>query len=110
MNQPQATLELTTDPGPPRKGSNTFRAALKDSDGNPISGAQVTITFFMPAMPQMGMAAMRAEFPLAEKGEGIYEGRGDLPTGGSWQVTIVARRNGQTVAAKQLTIDVTGGM
>ncbi len=110
MSQPQATLELTTDPAPPRKGSNTFRAALKDADGNPVSGAQVTITFFMPAMPQMGMAAVRAEFPLAEKGEGIYEGRGNLPAGGTWQVTIVARRNGQTVAAKQLTLDVTGGM
>ena len=54
----QANAELTTEPDPPHKGSNTVRVKLTQN-GKPIAGAQVTITFFMPAMPAMGMAAMQ---------------------------------------------------
>src|SRR2546429_9545266 len=41
MNAPQANVELTTDPIPPRKGSNTLRVKLSDSNGSAISGAEV---------------------------------------------------------------------
>jgi hypothetical protein len=61
-------------------------------------------------MPAMGMAAMRVITTLSDKGGSSYEGNGQLESGGSWQVTIVGRRNGQTLASKQLTLDVTGGM
>src|SRR6202171_1435184 len=53
-NAPQANVELTTDPAPPRKGSNTVRVKLSEAGGAPISGAEVSVTFFMPAMPAMG--------------------------------------------------------
>ncbi len=109
-NAPQAAIEFTTDPSPPRKGPNAFRVQLRAAGGPPITGAEVTVTFFMPAMPAMGMAAMRVITTLSDKGEGSYGGNGQLESGGSWQVTIVARRNGQTLASKQLTLDVTGGM
>src|SRR5207302_8951561 len=62
MNSPaqtQAMVELTTDPSPPRKGSNTVRVKLTSGDGKAVTGAQVTVTFFMPAMQEMGMAAMK---------------------------------------------------
>src|SRR5438128_9357313 len=62
MNAPaqqQANVELTTDPTPPHKGSNTVRVKLTAQDGKPIVGANVTVTFFMPAMPAMGMSAMK---------------------------------------------------
>jgi len=107
---PQANIEFTTDPSPPRKGPNTFRVQLRGVGGAPTTGAEVTVTFFMPAMPAMGMAAMRVVATLSDKGDGSYEGNGQLESGGSWQVTIVARRNGQTLASRQLTLDVTGGM
>src|SRR5205085_5190202 len=58
MNAPQANVELTTEPTPPHRGSNTIRVKLSDSNGSPISGAEVSVTFYMPAMPAMGMAAM----------------------------------------------------
>src|SRR5439155_737476 len=45
MNAPQTNIELTTDPAPPRKGSNTIRVKLSEANGAPISGAEVTITF-----------------------------------------------------------------
>jgi RND family efflux transporter MFP subunit len=114
MNAPPSAahgnVELTTDPTPPRKGSNVFRVKLTGSNGTPISGAQVNVTFFMAAMPAMGMAAMKTSVDLTDKGSGMYEGKGDLGSGGTWQVTITARQNGTVIAAKQLTVNATGGM
>ncbi len=110
MSAPRANVELATDPSPPRKGGNTIRVKLAEAGGAPISGAEVSVTFFMPAMPAMGMAAMRTPVSLADKGNGIYEGSGELDSGGTWQVTIVAKKNGQTVASKQLSVNATGGM
>jgi Cu(I)/Ag(I) efflux system membrane fusion protein/cobalt-zinc-cadmium efflux system membrane fusion protein len=110
MNAPQAQADLMTEPDPPHKGSNTFRVKLADASGAPISGAEASVTLSMPAMPAMGMAAMRTQIPLAEKGNGLYEGPGRLDTGGTWQVTILAKKNGQVVASKQLSLNATGGM
>ena len=113
MNAPassQASIELTTDPTPPRKGSNTVRVRLTSQDGKAITGANVTVTFFMPAMPAMGMAAMKTVVHATDKGGGMYEGSGALGSGGTWQVSIVATLNGQTIASKALTVNATGGM
>jgi Cu(I)/Ag(I) efflux system membrane fusion protein/cobalt-zinc-cadmium efflux system membrane fusion protein len=107
---PQANVELTTDPSPPKKGANTFRVKLTGANGSPVSSAQVSVTFFMPAMPSMGMSAMKVSVDLSDKGNGQYEGKGDLGSGGTWQVSIVARKNGAVIATKQLSVNATGGM
>jgi RND family efflux transporter MFP subunit len=109
-NAPQTNVELTSDPSPPHKGSNIFRVKLTDASGSPVSGADINVTFFMPAMPEMGMAAMRIPVSLSDKGDGLYEGSGQLESGGTWQVTILAKKNGQTVASKQLSVNASGGM
>ena len=106
--QTQATAELTTVPSPPQKGRNTFRVNLKDTRGNPIAGAQVTVTFYMPAMPAMGMAAMKTVVAASNKGDGMYEGTGSLGAVGTWQVTITAARNGQPIVNRQLTVTAGG--
>ena len=67
-------------------------------------------TFFMAAMPAMGMAAMRNVVTLSDKGAGAYEEPGQLQSGGSWQVTIVATKSGQTIAQKQLSVTAEGSM
>jgi Cu(I)/Ag(I) efflux system membrane fusion protein/cobalt-zinc-cadmium efflux system membrane fusion protein len=108
--QAQANVEFTTEPSPPRKGSNTIRVKLSDPSGKPIAGAQVTVTFFMAAMPAMGMAAMKTVIQASDKGGGMYEGKGGLGSGGTWQVTVTAQQNGQMLASKHLTVDATGGM
>jgi RND family efflux transporter MFP subunit len=110
MNAPQAGAELSSDPSPPHKGSNVFRVKLTDTRGSPVSGADLNVTFFMAAMPAMGMAAMRTSVALSDKGNGQYEGSGDLGSGGTWQVTIVAKKSGQVIASKQLSVNATGGM
>jgi Cu(I)/Ag(I) efflux system membrane fusion protein/cobalt-zinc-cadmium efflux system membrane fusion protein len=101
---------LSSEPNPPRKGGNIFRVKLTDTNGASISGAEVSVTFFMPAMPAMSMAAMRTPITLSDKGNGLYEGPGQLESGGTWQVTILAKKNGQNVATKQLSVNATGGM
>ena len=110
MRRRAATLEYSSDPSPPRTGSNTFRVKLTGADGAAITGAQVTVTFFMPAMPAMGMAAMRNVATLSEKGGGLYEGPGEVQMGGTWQVTVLATKAGQTIAQKQFSVTAEGGM
>ena len=110
MNPTQATVELSSDPTPPHKGGNVFRVKVTDAQGSPISGASVNVTFFMAAMPAMGMAAMKTSVDLGDKGSGMYEGSGELGSAGTWQVTIVAKKSGQTIARKQLSVNSTGGM
>jgi RND family efflux transporter MFP subunit len=109
-NAPQGNIELSSDPNPPHKGRNVFRVKLTDASAAPISGAEVSVTFLMPAMPAMGMASMRVPFTLGDKGNGLYEGSGQLDSGGTWQVTILAKKNGQPIATKQLSVNATGGM
>jgi len=106
----QATIDFATDPNPPHKGANTFRVKLTAASGAPISGAQVAITFYMPAMPAMGMSSIKTTVTLSDKGNGLYEGQGNLGSGGSWQVTVSAQRSGKTLATKLLHVNVEGGM
>jgi Cu(I)/Ag(I) efflux system membrane fusion protein/cobalt-zinc-cadmium efflux system membrane fusion protein len=106
----QIHVDLSTEPSPPHQGANTVRVKLTGADGKPVPGAQVTATFFMPAMPAMGMAAERAAATLSDKGNGLYEGSVQLPTGGTWQVTVTVQRGGQTVGTKQLSVSAMGGM
>jgi Cu(I)/Ag(I) efflux system membrane fusion protein/cobalt-zinc-cadmium efflux system membrane fusion protein len=70
----------------------------------------VTVTFYMAAMPAMGMAAMKTVINASDKGGGMYEGKGDLGSGGTWEVTIRAQQNGQVVTNKQMSVNATGGM
>jgi RND family efflux transporter MFP subunit len=113
MNAPaqaQAAVEMTTDPSPPRKGGNAVRVKVTGADGKPVAGAEVSVTFFMAAMPAMGMAAMRTTIEASDQGGGMYAGQGNLDSGGTWQVTVTVRQQGRTLAAKHLTVNTTGGM
>jgi hypothetical protein len=106
----QDTIEFLTDPNPAQKGTNAFRVKLAGPGNSPAAGANVSVTFYMAAMPAMGMAAMKTTTKLNDKGNGLYEGTGSIGSGGTWQVTIVAQENGTAIATKQLSVSVTGGM
>lgn len=106
----QMKIEMTTEPSSPRKGKNTVRVVLTDAGGKPVDGVQVSASFYMPAMPAMGMAAEEAAAALSGKGSGSYEGPVELESGGTWQVTITVRRAGTTIATKKLTVNASGGM
>lgn len=106
----QIQIAFTTQPSPPRKGDNTVRITLTGPDSKPVNDAKVTVTFFMAAMPAMGMPAEHAQATLTSAGNGAYSGSLQLPSGGSWQVTVTAQHAGQTIATKQFSITATGGM
>lgn len=106
----EVQIDFATQPSPPRKGENTVRVKMTGADGKPVAGAEVSVTFFMPAMPAMGMSSMRAVSTLADKGQGVYEGSVQLGAGGTWDVSITATRNGQGVANRKLSVNASGGM
>jgi hypothetical protein len=104
------TIDFSTEPATLHKGTNLYRVKLTASDGSPITGAQVSVRSFMPAMPQMGMAAINILTPLSEKGGGTYEGQVNLDSSGTWQLTVTAAKNGAVLATKQLSLNAEGGM
>ncbi len=111
-NPPTAKIriDLQTQPDPLRKGENTLIVRLTGPDGKPVTGVQVTAVFVMPAMPAMGMGAEHVSAKLTEGGNGSYQGRLQLPSGGTWQATVNVMHGARAVARMQLSVDVTGGM
>jgi YtkA-like len=105
-----AKIDMTTDPSPPKRGTNRLRVTIHDSSGKPIANAKVSVTFFMAAMPAMGMAAMRAQVESSDEGGGAYAASLDIPSGGTWQVTITATKEGRTIATNQFNVSVSGTM
>jgi len=108
--QSVVAIDFSTDPNPAHKGSNVFHVKLTGANGQPVVGAQVSVTFFMAAMPAMGMGAMNTTTQLTQKSPGVYDGTGVLESGGTWQVTVTVKQNGQTIGTKQLRVNAEGGM
>jgi len=91
-------LEPTT----AKTGMNAVRLRIKDAAGNPIPGAQVEISLYMP---QMGsMAPMTSRATLTESGAGIYTGQIEFPMTWTWQTTVTVRRNGNVIGVAKTTI------
>jgi multidrug efflux pump subunit AcrA (membrane-fusion protein) len=110
MSAPSATIDMSSEPDPPARGKNKLIVTLKDAAGKPLAGAQISITYYMAAMPSMGMAAIKAQSALTDQGDGTYSGTIDLQSGGTWLVTISATKDGQSLANKQFNASVSGPM
>lgn len=110
QQQPAVAIDFTTDPSTAHKGLNVFHVKLTGANGQPVAGAQVAVTFFMAAMPAMGMGAMNTTTQLTQRSLGFYDGTGVLESGGTWQVTVTVKQNGQTIGTKQLRVNAEGGM
>ena len=106
----QVSAELTTDPYPAHKGTNRVTVKLASADGGAVGDAKVGVQFFMAAMPQMGMAEMKTSAQLSAQGNGSYTGQLELGSGGTWQVTITAERDGKLILNQHLNVSATGGM
>jgi len=100
----QMAIAFRTEPDPPRKGDNVFEVSVKDASGQPIEGADVSVTFFMAAMPSMNMPAMRSDTPLRASGAGVYRGTGEVMSGGRWDVTVNVSREGRRLGSRQLAV------
>jgi len=103
---PSARIDITfrAQPDPPRTGENTFEVVVRDSGGQPVNDADVSVTFFMAAMPAMNMPAMRSSAKLPPAGGGIYRGSGQVIAAGRWDVTVDVSRAGQRLGSRQLAV------
>ena len=107
---PRQASSSRSDPNPLVRGHNKVIVTLRDSKGAPISGAKVTVSFYMAAMPAMGMAAMRAQGVADDQGNGTYAANIELLSGGTWSLTIVASKGGNPIATKQMDVSASGSM
>lgn len=79
-------VAITTDPATPRVGDNALIIEITDSEGNPVSDADVSAFAQMPSMG--AMAAMRAPAGMVQTEPGRYEGEVDLIMRGEWPLTV----------------------
>jgi Cu(I)/Ag(I) efflux system membrane fusion protein/cobalt-zinc-cadmium efflux system membrane fusion protein len=98
-------ITFSSRPDPPRTGENTFEVSVKDAQGQPVIDATVEVSFFMPAMPSMGMPAARSRAALPHAGGGTYRGTGEI-SAGRWDVTVTVSRAGQRLGTKATAIVV----
>lgn len=101
---PQLQIDFRTQPEPPRTGKNTVSVRVRDSAGKAVDNAKVTVVFFMPAMPSMGMSASRSEATLDFAGAGEYRGEIQLQTTGAWQVTVRVEKDQKTLGTAQFAV------
>jgi len=97
-------ITFRTVPDPPKTGDNQLEATVKDAQGKPIDDAEVSVQFFMPAMPTMNMPAMKSDAKLAPAGGGVYRGSGQVMMAGRWDATVTVVRGGQRLGTKQLPV------
>ena len=103
-NAARVDITFRTLPDPPKAGDNQLEATVKDANGNPVGDAEVSVQFFMPAMPTMNMPAMRSEAKLSPAGGGVYRGTGQVMMAGRWDATVTVTRGGQRLGTKQLPV------
>jgi RND family efflux transporter MFP subunit len=100
----QLEIMFRSQPDPPRTGGNAFEVDVRDASGQPVTDAQVSVVFFMAAMPTMNMPAMQTETTLDHVGGGIYRGTGQVMMGGRWDVTVTVSRDGQRIGRHQFGV------
>jgi hypothetical protein len=93
---------LRTQPAPPRNGKNDFEVTLKDAEGKPITDAEVSLEFSMPAMQSMTTPVAK----LTSTGSGSYKGSATRGMAGDWDVTVKAARNGQQLDLRKMRLTV----
>ena len=97
-------ITLTTTPAPPATGKNTVEVTVKDPGGKPVTDGEVTVTFFMAAMPAMKMPAMKNSIALKHVKGGTYSGVGQVMMAGAWDVTVAVTRGGKQIASKKFPV------
>ena len=102
--KPAFEITFKTTPNPPVTGKNTIEVTVKDSAGRPVTDADVSATFFMPAMPAMKMPEMKTAVVLKHMKDGMYSGAGQVMMAGSWDVTVSVKRNGQEIGSKKFPV------
>ena len=97
-------LEITLDESRPIKsGENTLEVMVMQG-GQPVTDADVSVQFFMAAMPEMKMAEMKNTVPLKHEGGGRYRGTGNVMMAGKWDTTVMVMRGGQEIGSQKIEV------
>ncbi len=96
-------IMLTSQPDPPKMGENTFEAMVMQN-GQPVTDADVSVMFFMAAMPSMNMAEMKNTVSLKHEGGGRYRGAGNVMMAGAWDTTVMVMRGGQEIGSRKVMV------
>jgi RND family efflux transporter MFP subunit len=101
--QPTSNLKIQIlKPKSPKTGDNEFEVSVKDTDGNPISNAEVEINL---SMPQMGsMPAMSNKGMLLDQGNGIYEGTINVAGPWTWETTVTVNKDDRFLGSMRTTL------
>ena len=102
--KPTLDIMLMSKPSPPKMGENTFEVMVKGPDGKPITDADVTVLFFMAAMPAMKMPEMKNTVTLKHQKEGTYVGTGQVTMAGTWDATVTVKRAGKELGSKKFPV------
>ncbi len=97
------SVEFKSEPDPPKMGENTFDVMVM-SGGQPVTDADVSVEFFMAAMPSMNMAEMRNTVALKHEGNGRYRGTGNVMMAGSWDATVSVKRGDQVIGSQKFPV------
>ena len=84
-------------------GENTFEVMVMQGT-QPVTDADVSLDFFMAAMPEMKMAEMKNSVALKHEGGGRYTGTGNVMMAGNWDTTVMVMRGGQELGTRKLTV------
>jgi Cu(I)/Ag(I) efflux system membrane fusion protein len=92
-------LRLRTQPDPAKVGDNRLRIEVKDTHGQPVTDAILTLDYTMD-MP--GMMIEKAQ--ASHAGGGVYEARLRFAMAGPWGVTVGIQRPGQAEVRERFTV------
>ena len=76
---------------PPVMGENTIRIEIRDAGGRSLTGARVSVNYYMPPMP--GMVPMNYTVPTTPGGNG-YHARMNFIMTGPWNIVILVESGG----------------
>lgn len=101
--QPKTKLNIEIlQPKTAKTGDNEFKVSVKDASGNPITGAEVEVTLFMPQMASM--PPMTSKGALLDQGNGIYAGMLSVPMAWTWETTITVRKDSQVLGSMKTSV------
>jgi hypothetical protein len=98
------SITLRSRPEQLRAGENDLEVTVRDAQGGAVSDADVSVQFYMAAMPSMNMPAMRANTKLGAAGDGRYRGTTDVQMIGRWDVTVTVARAGRVIGTSVLSL------
>ena len=96
-------ITLANQSQPVKTGENTFEVMVMQGT-QPVTDADVSLDFYMAAMPQMKMPEMKNSIALKHEGGGRYMGTGNVMTAGNWDTTVMVMRGGQELGTRKLTV------